>query len=176
MAHCTHIDPLDHTPLHSFLMYFLQISKLISVIIVSPITGYRNAKLNPLAMISAQLVSNGKEVDVKGPIQLKIPLPYNTHIRPSDSLPAWTFDMTIGNWKTFQHLKTANLPIQKKLVRSSTVSLKWGLWTIIITILKASVHNFFCVQNVQYLNNKQVLHESIFQTMFLACPESLRYT
>lgn len=71
--------------------------KLISVIIVSPITGYRNVKLNPLAMISAQLVSNGKEVDVKGPIKLKIPLPYNTHIRPSDSLPAWTFDMTIGD-------------------------------------------------------------------------------
>ncbi|XP_073707848.1 protein FAM171B [Garra rufa] len=60
--------------------------------------GYRNVKLNPLAMISAQLVSNGKEVDVKGPIQLKVPLPYNTHIRPSDSLPAWTFDMTIGTW------------------------------------------------------------------------------
>ncbi|RXN33488.1 protein FAM171B-like [Labeo rohita] len=58
--------------------------------------GYRNVKLNPLAMISAQLVSNGKEVDVKGPIQLKVPLPYNTHIRPSDSLPAWTFNMTIG--------------------------------------------------------------------------------
>ncbi|XP_042613826.1 protein FAM171B isoform X2 [Cyprinus carpio] len=58
--------------------------------------GYRNVKLNPLAMISAQLVSNGKEVDVKGPIQLKVPLPYHTHIRPSDSLPAWTFDMTIG--------------------------------------------------------------------------------
>uniref|UniRef100_A0A673GQ54 Protein FAM171B-like n=1 Tax=Sinocyclocheilus rhinocerous TaxID=307959 RepID=A0A673GQ54_9TELE len=81
-----------------FLMYFLQIIKLISVIIVSPITGYRNVKLNPLAMISAQLVSNGIKVDVKGPIQLKIPLPYNTHMRPSDSLPAWTFDMTIGTW------------------------------------------------------------------------------
>uniref|UniRef100_A0A8C1CJR9 Family with sequence similarity 171 member B n=1 Tax=Cyprinus carpio carpio TaxID=630221 RepID=A0A8C1CJR9_CYPCA len=60
--------------------------------------GYRNVKLNPLAVISAQLVSNGKEVDVKGPIQLKIPLPYNTHMRPSDSLTAWTFDMTIGTW------------------------------------------------------------------------------
>ncbi|XP_059416725.1 protein FAM171B-like [Carassius carassius] len=60
--------------------------------------GYRNVRLNPLAMISAQLVSNGKEVDVKGPIQLKVPLPFHTHIRPSDSLPAWTFDVTIGSW------------------------------------------------------------------------------
>lgn len=98
MAHCTHIIYLlDHAPTHSFPVYFLQIIKLISVIIVSRITGYRNVKLNPLAMISAQLVSNGKEVDVKGPIQLKVPLPYHTHIRPSDSLPAWTFDMTIGD-------------------------------------------------------------------------------
>lgn len=47
-------------------------------------------------MISAQIVSNGKEVDVKGPIQLTIPLPYYTHLRPSDSLPAWTFNITIG--------------------------------------------------------------------------------
>ncbi|XP_056315584.1 protein FAM171B [Danio aesculapii] len=60
--------------------------------------GYRNIKLSPLAMISAQIVSNGKEVDVKGPIQLTIPLPYYTHLRPSDSLPAWTFNMTIGTW------------------------------------------------------------------------------
>lgn len=92
---------LDHTPWKQFPIYFLQILKLIYVIFVLPIKGYRNVKLSPLAMISAQLVSKGKEVDVKGPIKLTVPLPYHTHLRPSDSLPAWTFDMTIGEWKTF---------------------------------------------------------------------------
>ncbi len=34
-----------------------------------------------------------------------------------------------------------------------------------------------CVLNLQSLYNKQVVHhESIFQTVFLACPESLRNT
>ncbi|XP_065096286.1 protein FAM171B [Paramisgurnus dabryanus] len=60
--------------------------------------GYRNVKLSPLVMISTQLVSNGDEVDIRGPIQLTIPLPYHTYLRPSNSLPAWTFDMTIGTW------------------------------------------------------------------------------
>ncbi len=41
--------------------------------------------------------------------------------------------------------------------------------------IKAAVRNLFCVQNVQNLY-KRVHHESIFQTVFLACPESLRYT
>ncbi len=34
----------------------------------------------------------------------------------------------------------------------------------------------FCVQNWQNLYNKQVHHESIFHTVFLAYPESLWYT
>ncbi len=41
---------------------------------------------------------------------------------------------------------------------------------------KAAVLNFFCVQNLLNEYNKRVHHESIFQTMFLAYPESLRYT
>ncbi len=42
-------------------------------------------------------------------------------------------------------------------------------------ILKLQSVTFF-VQNLQNLYYKQVHHESIFQTVFLACPESLRYT
>ncbi|KAI7807465.1 putative protein FAM171B [Triplophysa rosa] len=62
------------------------------------VTGYRNVKLSPLVMISAQLVSNGNEVDVKGPVQLTAPLPHHTHLQSSDTIPAWTFDMTTGTW------------------------------------------------------------------------------
>ncbi|TRY82468.1 hypothetical protein DNTS_029954, partial [Danionella cerebrum] len=60
--------------------------------------GYRNIKLSPQAIISAQVVSSGEEVEISGPIQLTVPLSYNTHLRPSDSLPAWTFDLILGSW------------------------------------------------------------------------------
>ncbi|KAG7326986.1 hypothetical protein KOW79_010387 [Hemibagrus wyckioides] len=60
--------------------------------------GYRSMKLSPVAVLSAQLLSNGKEIDIKGPIQLTVPLPYHSHLRASDSLPAWSFDMTTGTW------------------------------------------------------------------------------
>ncbi|XP_007248871.3 protein FAM171B [Astyanax mexicanus] len=62
------------------------------------VSGYTSMKLNPVAMLSAQLLSAGKEIDIKGPIQLTIPLPYHTHLHASDLLPAWTFDMTTGVW------------------------------------------------------------------------------
>lgn len=48
-------------------------------------------------MISSQLVSNGNEFDIKGPVQLIVPLPYHTYLQSSDTIPAWTFDMTTGN-------------------------------------------------------------------------------
>ncbi|XP_072539734.1 protein FAM171B [Salminus brasiliensis] len=62
------------------------------------VSGYASVKLSPVAMLSAQLLSNGKEIDIKGSIQLTVPLPYHTHLQASDSLPAWTFDMTTGTW------------------------------------------------------------------------------
>lgn len=57
-----------------------------------------SVKLSPVVVLSSQLLSDGKEIDIKGPIQLTVPLPYHTHLRASDSLPAWTFDMTTG-WR-----------------------------------------------------------------------------
>lgn len=60
------------------------------------VSGYRSMKLSPVAMLSTQLLSDGKEIDIKGPVWLTVPLPYHSHFRVSDSLPAWTFDMATG--------------------------------------------------------------------------------
>ncbi len=49
-------------------------------------------------------------------------------------------------------------------------------WDVTSVFFKAAVRNFFCVQNVQNLYNKRVHIEYTFHTLFLACPESLRYT
>ncbi|XP_062852933.1 family with sequence similarity 171 member B [Trichomycterus rosablanca] len=62
------------------------------------VSGYTSVKLNPVAMLSVQLLSDGKEIDIRGPVQLTVPLPYHIHLRINDSLPAWTFDMTKGTW------------------------------------------------------------------------------
>ncbi|KAG9349454.1 hypothetical protein JZ751_027898 [Albula glossodonta] len=61
-------------------------------------SGYRSLELSPVAAVSIQLYSDGKEVQVNGPIQITLPLPENTNLRPSDALPAWTFDMKTGSW------------------------------------------------------------------------------
>ncbi|KAF7711093.1 protein FAM171B [Silurus meridionalis] len=62
------------------------------------VSGYRGLKLSPVAVLSAQLLSEGKEIGIKGPVQLTVPLPYHSHLRASDPLPAWTFDLTTGMW------------------------------------------------------------------------------
>ncbi|XP_076871657.1 protein FAM171B [Brachyhypopomus gauderio] len=62
------------------------------------VSGYKILKLSPVAVLSTQLVCGGKELEVTGPVQLTVPLPYHTHLRASDSLPAWAFNMTTGTW------------------------------------------------------------------------------
>lgn len=57
-----------------------------------------SVKLSPVAVLSTQLLSEGKEIDVRGPIHLTVPLPYHTHLRAADSLPAWAFDTTTGQY------------------------------------------------------------------------------
>ncbi|KAJ8403422.1 hypothetical protein AAFF_G00351940 [Aldrovandia affinis] len=61
-------------------------------------SGYRSLELSPVAAVSAQLYSEGKEIQVTGPIQITLPLPDHTYLRASDAVPAWTFDMKIGAW------------------------------------------------------------------------------
>lgn len=80
-----------------------------------------SVKLSPVAVLSTQLLSDGKEIDIKGPIQLTVPLPYHTHLRASDSLPAWTFEMTTGWWGEFRE------NINTVVVYSFIVLVSWCL-------------------------------------------------
>ncbi|XP_030637678.1 protein FAM171B [Chanos chanos] len=66
--------------------------------ILSNKSGYRSVHLNPVAMLSAQLLSSGKEIKVNGPVQFTVPLSYPTNLRATDSVPAWAFDMKAGAW------------------------------------------------------------------------------
>ncbi|KAL2088138.1 hypothetical protein ACEWY4_016966 [Coilia grayii] len=61
-------------------------------------SGLKSLRLSPVARLSTQLLANGEELPVSGPIQITVPLTYSGHWRPSDSIPAWAFDRNTGVW------------------------------------------------------------------------------
>ncbi|KAI4893000.1 hypothetical protein NFI96_027326 [Prochilodus magdalenae] len=60
--------------------------------------GYRSIDLKPVAAVSVQLLCNGRDVQVTGPIQITLPLPEGSQSKPSDSIPAWSFNIKTGAW------------------------------------------------------------------------------
>ncbi|XP_006008947.1 family with sequence similarity 171 member B isoform X1 [Latimeria chalumnae] len=60
--------------------------------------SFKSIELNPLAAVSVNLFSAGKEVKVTGSVHITLPLPATSSVKPSDAVPAWTFDMKTGTW------------------------------------------------------------------------------
>ncbi|XP_019897751.1 protein FAM171B isoform X2 [Esox lucius] len=60
---------------------------------------FRSVELRALAALSTLLYSGGKEVEVRGPIQISLPLADTTNLRPSDTIPAWAFNSQTGAWE-----------------------------------------------------------------------------
>ncbi|KAK6292517.1 hypothetical protein J4Q44_G00371010 [Coregonus suidteri] len=61
-------------------------------------SGYSSIELSPVAAVSAQLLSNGREIQVTGPVQITLPLGDNSGLQASHAVPAWSFDHTTGAW------------------------------------------------------------------------------
>ena len=57
---------------------------------------YRSVELKAVAAISAGLFSEGQELQVRGPIQVTLPLGPGTNLRPADTVPAWAFNPKTG--------------------------------------------------------------------------------
>lgn len=64
-------------------------------------TGYKSVELNPIAAVSVQLLCNGIDVQISGPVQITLPLAESSQSQLSYSVPAWTFDRTIGRFRTY---------------------------------------------------------------------------
>lgn len=58
--------------------------------------GVRSVDLKPAAAISILLYSGGEQVQVRGPIQIRLPLGHGTRLRAADTMPAWTFNLQTG--------------------------------------------------------------------------------
>ncbi|XP_019209247.1 LOW QUALITY PROTEIN: protein FAM171B-like [Oreochromis niloticus] len=60
---------------------------------------FRSIDLKAVAAISVLLYSSGEELQVRGPIQISLPLGHHTHLRASDTVPAWAFNQKTGGWE-----------------------------------------------------------------------------
>nr|XP_006008946.1 PREDICTED: protein FAM171B isoform X3 [Latimeria chalumnae] len=69
-----------------------------TILITGKVSGFKSIELNPLAAVSVNLFSAGKEVKVTGSVHITLPLPATSSVKPSDAVPAWTFDMKTGTW------------------------------------------------------------------------------
>ncbi|XP_041834187.1 protein FAM171B [Melanotaenia boesemani] len=67
--------------------------------IISSRSVFRSIELKAVAAISVLLYSDGNELQVRGPIQISLPLGHNTHLRASDTVPAWAFNLKTGAWE-----------------------------------------------------------------------------
>lgn len=58
--------------------------------------GLRNIELKAVAAISVLLYSGNEEIQVRGPIQISLPLGHYTHLRAADTVPAWALNLKMG--------------------------------------------------------------------------------
>lgn len=58
--------------------------------------AFRSVELKPVAAVSVLLRSGAEELQVRGPIQISLPLGRGTRLRAADTVPAWTFDPDTG--------------------------------------------------------------------------------
>ncbi|KAM7375436.1 hypothetical protein PAMA_014505 [Pampus argenteus] len=60
---------------------------------------FRSIELKAVAAVSVMLYSGDEELQVRGPIQISMPLGHNTHLRASDTVPAWALNLKTGAWE-----------------------------------------------------------------------------
>ncbi|KAM8871847.1 protein FAM171B [Synchiropus picturatus] len=62
-------------------------------------SAFTSVELKPMVAVSVLLYSGGEELEVRGPIQISIPLGHDTHLQASDTVPAWAFNLKTGAWE-----------------------------------------------------------------------------
>ena len=57
---------------------------------------FRSIELKAVAAVSVLLYSGDEELQVRGPVQISLPLGHGTPLRVSDTVPAWAFNLKTG--------------------------------------------------------------------------------
>ncbi|XP_051283491.1 protein FAM171B isoform X1 [Dicentrarchus labrax] len=67
--------------------------------IISSKSVLRSIELKAVAAVNVLLYSGGEELQVRGPIQISLPLGHRTRLRAADTVPAWAFNLKTGAWE-----------------------------------------------------------------------------
>lgn len=67
--------------------------------LISQKSTLRSIELKAVAAVDVLLFSGGEKLQVRGPIQISLPLGHSTHLRASDTVPAWVFNLKTGAWE-----------------------------------------------------------------------------
>lgn len=57
---------------------------------------FRNVELKAVAAVNVLLYSGSEELQIRGPIQISLPLGRSTRLRAADTVPAWAFNLKTG--------------------------------------------------------------------------------
>lgn len=116
--------------------------------------GVRSVELQPAAAISILLYSGGEQLQVRGPIQISLPLGHGTRLRAADTMPAWAFNLQTG--ETADHTELHEAKPQIVFLESQYNT--WGPtnnWKIITSIdskvmnLSFELHRWLVVSSGQ---------------------------
>ncbi|CAG10308.1 unnamed protein product, partial [Tetraodon nigroviridis] len=64
--------------------------------LLSSRSGVSSVALTPLASVSVLLFCGPEPLQVRGPVQISLPLQPGLRLRPADTVPAWTFNFNTG--------------------------------------------------------------------------------
>ncbi|CAJ1087772.1 protein FAM171B [Xyrichtys novacula] len=67
--------------------------------IISSKSALTSIELKAVAAVNVLLYSEGEELQVRGPIQISLPLRRRAHLRAADTVPAWAFNQKTGAWE-----------------------------------------------------------------------------
>lgn len=67
--------------------------------VISSKSVLRSLDLRPVAAVSVLLYSGEEQLQIRGPIQISLPLGLNTRLRAADTVPAWAFNNRTGAWE-----------------------------------------------------------------------------
>lgn len=62
----------------------------------SVFAALRSVSLNPVVSVSILLFCDDEQLQIRGPIQISLPLPPGLRLRAADTVPAWAFNFNMG--------------------------------------------------------------------------------
>lgn len=76
----------------------------------------RSVSLNPVVSVSILLFCDDEQLQIRGPIQISLPLKPGLRLRAADTVPAWAFNVNMGentSARGFSYITDASASIRQ---------------------------------------------------------------